>query len=205
MSDFIHSAESVFQDFDRRFLKRYGEVHNRICTSPIGEYISNRDNNKDGGNSSSQTLRLMGFTACIDQLVSTVRTATATQAAAATPTLCRIGVWQLSDDLTTWNLVGSTANDTSLWSATQTTYNTPFTTPWQKIAGKRYAVGTLIVTGVAANNFQSPNATSNGPFTAMQQNRPFYSGSLAGQNDLPATFTDASVSANGTYFHAFLF
>lgn len=89
------------------------------------------------------TIWLTYFTARKTEAVTQVRTCSGSTAASEA-TLCRIGVYEV-DNLGKLTLIASTANDTSLWSATSTTYASPFTSSFLKRRGITYAVGALVV------------------------------------------------------------
>ena len=119
-------------------------------------------------------------------------------AAAATPTIARLGVYSRVGS--TYTLLASVANDTSLWSAANTTYTTALTTPFNKVAGSDYAIGCLIVSGAAMPTFIGPQVGTSGGWTqdALLVANPLVLGRLAAQADLPATTTQgALVAATG--------
>jgi hypothetical protein len=108
--------------------------------------------------------------------------------AAATLSRARVGIYQASGG--TLSLVAATANDTSMWTATFTTYPKALSATWNKVAGNRYAFCVLAV-GTTM------------PVLGCQQNRyqdvaraPRIQGELAGQTDLPASVSEAGL-ANG--------
>jgi hypothetical protein len=109
-----------------------------------------------------------------------------TTAAAATPTLCKFGVYSVASngDLT---LVASTVNDTTLFASTGTTYLKSWTSSFTKIAGQRYAFAQIVVSGVARPIFAAVGAGV-GVFSA-----PLLAAQFTGQTDLPASITAASL------------
>jgi hypothetical protein len=116
-------------------------------------------------------------------------------AAAATPTLVRIGVWTVNaaGDLTA--LVASTANDTALLAAANTEYPKALQTPYAFIGGQRYAAGILVVTAAAA-------PTLNGKFTSTAAGRtrpPRVTATISGQADLPATVAVGSLGTTAAW------
>jgi hypothetical protein len=140
----------------------------------------------------SQRLFLTMFTAANTRTYSTVYTATGGTAAAATPTLCRIGVYTVVGNLAT--LVASIANDTTLWAATFTAYSRSLSASYATTAGSRYAVGVLCVTGAAAPSLAGASTANN----AIQSLAPIVSIGLSGQNDLPSSIADLTSGTTGT-------
>lgn len=137
---------------------------------------------------SSSNLRFSFFTARKSETITKIRTVSGA-AAEATPTLCRVGLYEVSaaGDLT---LVASTANTTSLWAAASTGYDTALSASYDVVAGVRYAVGLLCVTAASA-----PTAAGavSGP-SADVGRAPRISGVVGGQTNLPSTVLAASVT-----------
>jgi hypothetical protein len=140
---------------------------------------------------STGTLRLTFFTARKSETTTQVRVMTGGTAAAATPTLCRLGLYQI--DGTAATLVASTANDTTLFAATNTAYTRSWSTPFSKIAGQRYAFGVLVVSGAATPAFFG-QVVSSGPEALMS---PALAGFLSAQADLTAAFSTGSLTSTG--------
>lgn len=166
-----------------------------------GEGVINRDS--IGSNAlpiTSQQIRWSYFTARKSETVTKVLTVTGTTAAAATPTLCRVGVYEVEDngDLT---LIASTANNTSLWAATFTVYTTDLQVPFEKVAGTRYAVGVIIVTAAATPTFQGGSTSISSVVTGLP---PKLCGLLGSQADLLSTVPAASVSDSGIRIYSAL-
>lgn len=137
----------------------------------------------------SGRLTLTYFTARRTETIGQVRTATR-NVATATPTLCRIGIYLVapSGDLT---LIASTANDTTMWSATFSGYTRSLTASWVKQAGRRYAIGVLAVAATG------PQLSGVFPVTAAEDAAaPRINGSVDSQTDLPASVSNASVNNN---------
>src|SRR5690348_13137144 len=82
-------------------------------------------NRKFYGGASAQLVSgavwLLGFTAVKRRTVTSMTMVTANTAAAATPTLCRFGVYDV-DDADNLSNLNAIANDTTLFAATQTAY-----------------------------------------------------------------------------------
>jgi hypothetical protein len=116
-------------------------------------------------------------------------------AAAATPTLIRIGIYTVATngDLT---LVADTPNDKlSMFAGTSTEYFNELSVPYAFIGGQRYAAGILVVTGVAA-------PTYNGKFVSTASNRarpPRVTGTVSGQADLPSSIAAGSIGTTAAW------
>jgi hypothetical protein len=126
------------------------------------------------------------FTAKKTETTTQVRMKTGGTAAAATPTLVRIGLYTV-DGAGAGTLVASTVSDTALFAGTFTAYTKSWAVAYAKVAGQRYAHGVITVSGAATPTFigsagQGDNTTA-----------PRLHGTLTGQTDLPGSFTDASL------------
>lgn len=151
--------------------------------------------------SGSGNLRLTYFTARKSETITQVRMWTGGTAAGATPTLVRIGLYTVATD-GALALVAATASDTALFAATNTSYTKAFAAPYGKVAGQRYAVGALIVTGAAAPSFMGNSVWASA--SAEVSAAPRLTGLVSSQADLPASVAGAAVSANGQYHYAVL-
>lgn len=183
------------------------DAYNRIRKSgddsilAVGEgTMSRKDVSSAGIVTATQSLRLSYFTAMKTESVSQVRMVCGSTAAAATPTLIRIGIYQVDPVTGDLTLVGSTPNDTTLFAATSTAYTKTLDAPFVKQAGVRYAVGVLIVTAVATPTLLGISVVT--PSEAFQN--PKMNAYSSPQNDLPATITDASLSSGATNPYAVL-
>lgn len=149
---------------------------------------------------SSQSMRLTYFTATKTQTVSRIEMFSGTTAAAATPTLIRLGLYTVADN-GNLTLVASTPNDTTLFAAATTLYNKALSAPYILLKGQRYAFGILIVSAVATPTFYGNNAIP----VAVAQYNPRVAAALSGQADLPSSVANASlIVTNQTFFAAFL-
>lgn len=146
---------------------------------------------------SNQGLRLTYFTARKTETTANVRMDTGGTAAAATPTLCRFGLYSV-DSGGGGTLVASTANDTTLFAAGNTGYTRAWSTPYSKVAGQRYALAVLVVTGAATPTFWGIGSAG---LAADAGLAPRLGGLLTGQADLPSSFTDASLTATAQCFY----
>ncbi len=147
----------------------------------------------------SQTLRLSYFDCRKSESTTGVRLTSGGTAAAATPTLVRIGLY-LIDSTGAGTLVASTANDTALFAASATVYTKSWSVAYNKVRGTRLAVGVLVVSAVATPTLAGKALVS----TAEVALAPRKTGSISGQSDLPASFTGASVSSSFSRFYAAL-
>jgi hypothetical protein len=145
----------------------------------------------------SQQLRLVYFTARKSEITTAVKVYTGSTAAAATPTLCRIGLWSVdaSGNLT---LVASTANDTTLFAATSTAYPKSWSTPYSKVAGQRYAAGALVVSATTMPTFGGNSVI----YSAEAVGVPVMAAALSSQSDLPASISAGSLSSSGQRIYA---
>lgn len=148
---------------------------------------------------SSQAMRMTYFTARKTETTTQVKVYTGTTAAAATPTLCRIGLYTIAatGDGT---LVASTTNDTTLFAASNTAYTRSWSSSYAKIAGQRYALAILVVTAAAAPSITGILAGT-AP-TVENSIVPRLSSALTSQSDLPSTFTSGSLTTNTSRYYA---
>lgn len=167
----------------------------------VGEStISRTDMSSSSVTSGSGSLRLTFFTAKKNETISNVRVITGGTPAAATPTLCRVGIYVVDPATNDLTLVGSTANDVNLFSVASTVYNIPLQVPFVKYKGLRYAVGILVVSGAATPNFQGTQSTP-----ASEAAMPPRMVGYSAQADLPATITDASLTQGANQFYVALY
>jgi hypothetical protein len=158
----------------------------------VGEAtMTRREITSSAAVSGTQSLRLTYFTAKKTELISQVNLTTGGTAAAATPTLCRIGIYSVADngDLT---LVASTVNDTTLFATATTLYTKALQVPFTKVRGQRYAVGVLIVSGVATPTFHG-YAFTLGASVIIE---PKLSAIVNTQADLPSSVANGSLAAS---------
>lgn len=141
----------------------------------------------------SGDLNLTYFQAETDLVAATV-SLVVNDTAASGLTLAKVGLYAVDDawDLT---LLGSTANTTSTFSSTFTTYPLSLSAPAQLNAGGIYAVG-AVMAGTTMPHLS-------GTFSADAANLwPRLCSKLSGQTDLPETITDASTAWNYFMFYA---
>jgi hypothetical protein len=157
------------------------------------ETMSRRLVSNGGVAQGNQALRLAYFTAKKSETITQVKLATSSTAAAATPTLIRVGIYTVAanGDLT---LVASTPSDTTLLAAASTAYAKALSAALAKVDGQRYAVGVLVVTGAAAPTIQGASGGDAYAQSGSLGNGQRISGLVAGQADLPSTITAATVT-----------
>lgn len=138
-------------------------------------------------------LRLGLTTARRAETVTKVQMITGSTAAAATPTLIRAGIYYQEDNLS-WTLVASTVSDTALLATAATLYTKNLSAPLNLVEGRRYALGLLVVTAVAAPTMYGAILP-----TGLAALTPMLGANITGQANLPATITNAAViaGANG--------
>lgn len=160
-----------------------------------GEFVPDRelwDTNLSA--TASGMMLLSYFTARRSEDITTITTICGTTPAAATPTLCKVGVYSeaSSGDLT---LVAQSANTTSMWASSNTAYAVSTTATFSKVAGQRYACAMICVTGGAL-----PTLVGKGGFgiaavgTQWFSTSPRLFASITGQTDLPASIANASLA-----------
>lgn len=146
----------------------------------------------------SGSMQLVYFTAASSLSVVRLRTVVSSPVAGATPTLCRMGIYSIAAN-GDGTLVASTANDTNLW-VTQGTFTEAqkaLSSSFPLVPGQRYADALLIVSAAAMPALYAAlplNTTTMGA-------TPRLSSSLAGQTDLPASFTAASLTVSNKRFY----
>lgn len=145
--------------------------------------------------STTQALRLTGFTARKTETITQVKMITGGTAAGATPSLIRIGIYTVAanGDIT---LVASTPTDTTLFAAANTAYTKALSAAFAKVAGQRYAVGLLLNTAAAFPSIVSAGG-GNTAIDKFALTAPMLTAQVTGQADLPASVANASVIASG--------
>lgn len=133
----------------------------------------------------SGTLRLGYFTSTKNEVKSSIKVYCQTGGGA--PTLTKFGLYSVdgSGNLT---LIGSTASDTTLLRTNATTYTKALQAAVSTVAGTRYAVAILVVTGSSVPSVSGKQGHAN-QFNA----EPRLSASLNSQTDLPASIAVGSL------------
>jgi len=140
----------------------------------------------------SGTMRVSVFVATKTETSTQGKILTGGTAAAATPTLCRFGVYEIATD-GAGTLVAACANDTALHSSPTWGYSRNWVAPFTKTAGKTYGFASLVVSGSAMPQIVGSGVPS--PTEAISDVPLCFS--IGGQADLPLSFTAASRAASG--------
>lgn len=162
------------------------EVFSRLLVAASGHVVA------------SGVVNFVYFTARKTEAITQVRNYSGGTAAAATPTLCRMGFYSVAanGDLA---LIAACASDTTLWASTFTGYTRALTAAFAKVAGARYAFAHLVVTGAATPTFAGHGINT---FYPDGTSAPRLIGSIAAQTDLPASVLAASVAVGGNRVYA---
>lgn len=166
----------------------------------VGESTFSRITSGTNLTISTGQVRLTYFTATKSQTVTQVRLYSGATAAAATPTLARVGLYSVSADGATLTLLGATANDTALFAAANTAYTRNITPSVTTAAGQRYALATIVVSGATMPQLTGISTT----LSAEAGIEPRITGLLTGQTDLPGTIAASATIASGSAVYAAL-
>lgn len=147
----------------------------------------------------SQVLNLHYFTAPRTETLATMTTYTGSTAAAATPSLCRYGIYSIAAN-GAGTLVASTPNDTAIWAATNTAYPKAFSVPFAFQAAQRYAAAVLCVSAAAIPVLVTPVFAALSLVDVVVGAAPRIAAFLGSQADLPSSFTNASLSNSRIQF-----
>jgi hypothetical protein len=175
--------------------KQYTDVRSLTVADGVTtgeENFSRRLINTQGASLITGVFCLSYFTARKSETITQVRTSCGSPAAAATPTLCRIGLYTI-DSSGNGTLVASIANDTTLWAAIGTAYTRTLSASYAKVAGQRYASAILVVTSVATPSLTGILAPATVVATEWAMSLRL-SGRMTGQSDLPSSFLESSLS-----------
>lgn len=136
----------------------------------------------------SGQMRLRYFTSVKTETVTQTRTLTG-NTAAATPTLCRVGLYivEANSDIT---LVASTPNDLTLWAAATTRYTKALSAPYDLVRGTRYALGILYI-GTTTPTMYGANVL----LAAETFEEPRLNASIGSLSDLPSTVANGSLAS----------
>jgi hypothetical protein len=162
----------------------------------VGESTLPRQQAASSQSLTAGSVRLAYFTAAKTEQVAQLRASTGTTAAAATPTLVKMGVYSVAAD-GTLTLLGSTANDVTLFSVANTVYTRSLAAPFTKVAGMRYAFALLVVTGAATPTIYGTIATT----TTEAAVAPRLTGGLGSQTDLPASIAAGSITGTAGFLY----
>lgn len=145
------------------------------------------------------TNRLTYFTARKSEISTQVRLNSGSTAAASL-TLCRIGLYSVDPATGDLTLIASTPSDTSLFIAANTVYTKSWSSPVSLIAGTRYALG-VIVTGTTPPTLAGIAVNIPGNEPAQP---PKISAMLTAQSDLTTPITNASLTNQAQLVYAVL-
>ena len=161
---------------------------------PRGDYNTNA-----AGTMTSQLMRWSYFTAPETMTATQFRLVSGGTAAGATPSLVQASLWTVDASSNLTRVVVAT-NTPSLLAAANTVYASAFVTPasYTLIAGKRYAIGLLVVTAATAPTVPGQLA----PTAAEMGLTPVLASQLASQATTPTSATAGSVTASATRFYA---
>src|SRR5258706_9878896 len=106
-----------------------------VLSQGVGESVYARDSFTTATAAASGEMVLAGFVAKKTQQITQVRVWTTGTAAAATPTICRMGIYSRSVATGDITLLASHANDTTLFAATNTVYTKTLTSAFNKVQG----------------------------------------------------------------------
>lgn len=131
---------------------------------------------------------------------SNVTVVTTSTAAAATPTLVRIGIYSVNESTGDLTLVASTANDTTLLAAASTGYTKALSSSVSLTSGTLYAFGLLIVSAATMPTMSGNSMRSSEMFLSTAR----LSATRTGQTDLPSSISNANLVATNSmpYFRA---
>lgn len=153
------------------------------------------------GLGSSGTVRFVYWTQAVNRTISNLVTASGGTAAAATPTLCRMGLYTVAAN-GVLTLVARSASDTGMYASTQQEYPKALDTAggypasYTLVAGQRYAGAVLVVSGATM-----PTLTGCAGLTAILSRTPKIAAAKTGETDLAASYTDASLVSSGSLFY----
>lgn len=207
MSDFVHGLPGDNTGVSV-LLQAYVEGvagGDTILGSNAGESVYSRSDYTSSTAAASAEMVLAGFVARKTQPITQIRVCTSGTAAAATPTVIRMGVYSrnVAGDLT---LLASHAHDATLFAATNTVYTKTLTSTFFKVAGVEYYVGICIVSGAAMPTFAAPASGWPAGFLASTFSlmRPATHAKVTALADLPSSVLNANVVAAAYTFHALL-
>lgn len=151
----------------------------------------------------SGNIGLTFFTARKSETSTQVRVVTGSTQAAATPTLCRIGLYTI-DASNAGTLVASVASDTALFAAAATVYTKSWSVSIAMTAGQRYALGVIVVSGAAVPTYIG-QLISSSSVTTETATAPLLCARISGQTDLVGSFVAGSlVNTNNRLYAAIL-
>jgi hypothetical protein len=176
-----------------------GDTSDRLL--PNGEMTMERNGglNTNQAGANDQMMKLTYFTAARSETISKVRVAVGAVASAGTPTRAQMAVWEADDAGALTLLVASTPNDnTTLFGGSTNSIRTKsFSAPFNKVRGRRYACGLLMVTASTAPQFLGASYSSVAGLSGLDQR----SGGQYATSTLPATVVAGSVADTTSVVH----
>jgi hypothetical protein len=161
----------------------------------VGEETFSRDLIISNMGMISGSMYLTYFTSRKSEVTTQVRTLSGS--GAATPTLTRVGLFSIDASGDGTRVAVTDAADTTLWASASTVYTRSWLSSYTKAAGRRYAAAFLFtggtppqLRGVSIVLGSEPGATER------------ITGLIAGQTDIPASFSAASVAITGVRAYA---
>lgn len=145
----------------------------------------------------SNTMRIVAFVARRNRTVTKLRCQSGTTAAAATPTVIQMAIFSVASDGGMTKL-SETANDTTLLAAQNTVYDKALGASVVLEAGRRYAIGLLVVSATTMPTLTG--AVALGDLSGL----PRYSHAYAASGSIPSSipFANTSVNQNTPYLAA---
>ncbi len=148
----------------------------------------------------SQLLHVVFWRQPTTKSVNRIATYTRATAAAATPSVCRMGLFGITYDMaaetfTASRLAMTNNRNTTLWAGTFTQYEEEFSASEtvSLTGGQIYGAAALCVTGGAAPALYGSAGAQGGPAST----HPFPGVIITGQADIPASFTQATSGLSG--------
>lgn len=142
------------------------------------------------------------YEALQDLLIANLAAATSNAAAAATPTMCRLGQYSVDPSTGNLTLLAATTNDTAMFAAIGTEYTKALDVPVSEVKGTVYARAILVISGAAMPTIMAQVALGGqDSFNRATNRRPHRSSILVGQTDLPSSVSNGSLATkNGIPF-----
>lgn len=135
------------------------------------------------------------FVATKTESISQIKMVTASVAAGATPTLCKMAVFSVHPTTGDLTLVGVTTNNTTLFAATYTAYTESLVAPFTKVAGTKYATGPLVVTSGVSPSFTGMATGTTSVNDTLYGATPRVMGLVGGLSDVPATVLNSAIGS----------
>lgn len=161
-------------------------------TVDAGQFVPPRDQTLSNNvGMASGTVVFTYFYADHTETITTLTAFSGATAAAATPTVCRMGLCSVAanGDLTP---IGSTPNDTTLFAAINTAYPKAMSASVGLTKGNLYCTMVIVVTGTTMPTFHGIQYAATNPMNTIVRISPAFIGRLAGQTDLPAAPVSAA-------------